>query len=88
MVIAGSNSSSSLYPALFTIPLVSIINNIFTPLNSDEFRVRINASRLAKLYNENLSTSKDINFYLRSSTGRHIKLNTQWFIELILEYSN
>jgi hypothetical protein len=88
ILVAGSNSSSSLYPALFTIPLSSIVNNNFTPLSKDNFRIRIHASKLAKLYNENLANPKTINFYLRSSTGRHIKLNTQWVIELELEYSN
>ena len=88
LIIAGSNNSASMYESLFTIPVTEIKNNSYIPLHKQDYRIRIHASKLAKLYNENSSTKKAISFYLKSSTGRHIKLNTQWTLEIEIEYSN
>ncbi len=88
LIIAGSNNSASMYESLFTIPITEIKNNSYIPTHKEDYRIRVHASKLAKLYNENIAAKKTINFYLKSSTGRHIKLNTQWTIQIEIEYSN
>ena len=88
LIVAESAGNSSQYESIFTIPTSQIINNSYSPVFVDEHRVRINASMLAKRYNEGLSDSKTINFYLKVSSGRHIKLNTQWSIKFEIEYVN
>jgi len=88
LIVAESGNASSMYESIFTIPTTQIINYSHTPAFDDEHKVRIHASKLAKLYNEDLSEMKTINFYLRLSSGRHIKLNTQWSIKFEIEYIN
>ncbi len=88
LIVAESGNSASMYESIFTIPAAQIINYSYTPAFADEHRVRIHASKLAKLYNEDLDDPKTINFYLRLSSGRHIKLNTQWSIKFEIEYIN
>ncbi len=88
VIIPGNNNSSSMHEALFVVPTALIDNGSYTPINKRDHRVRIHASKLAKLYNENLNKTKTINFYLRLASGRHIKLNTQWSLILEIEYSN
>ncbi len=88
IIVPGNNDSSSMYEALFVIPTALIQNGSYKPSNRQDHRVRIHASKLAKLYNENIDKAKTINFYLRLSSGRHVKLNTQWFMQLEIEYSN
>ncbi len=88
LIVSESQGRATLYDSLFTIPVSQIINNSYMPTFTDEHRIRIHASLLAKKYNENLSTSKTINFYLKTSSGRHIKLNTQWSIKFEIEYIN
>ncbi len=88
LIVAESGNSASMYESIFTIPIGQIINYSYTPAFDDEHKVRIHASKLAKLYNENLPEIKTINFYLKLSSGRHIKLNTQWSIKFEIEYVN
>ncbi len=88
LIVAESGNSASMYESIFTIPVKQIINYSYTPAFSDEHKVRIHASKLAKLYNEDLPDAKTINFYLKLSSGRHIKLNTQWSIKFEIEYIN
>ena len=88
LLVAESAGSSSQYESIFTIPVAQIINGSYLPIFEEEHRVRINASMLAKRYNEDLSDPKTINFYLKVSSGRHIKLNTQWSIKFVIEYVN
>ena len=88
LIISESRGKASQYESIFTIPIDSIVNNAYTPQFENEHRVRINASRFAKRYNESLPDPKTINFYLKLSSGRHIKLSTQWSIKLEIEYVN
>lgn len=88
LIVAESAGNASQYESIFTIPVSLINNGSYSPIFEDEHRVRIHASKLAKLYNENLSEDKKINFYLKVSSGRHIKLNTQWSIKFVIEYVN
>ncbi len=88
LIVAESEGQSSLYESLFTIPIGQVKENSYTPTFENEHRVRIHASKLAKLYNENKSDAKTIDFYLKLSSGRHIKLNTQWSIKFEIEYMN
>lgn len=88
LIVAESNGAASQYECLFAIPTAQIVNGSYTPAFENEQRVRIHASRLAKLYNENLPNPKTINFYLKTASGRHIKLNTQWSIKFDIEYTN
>lgn len=88
LIVAESDGNFSQYESIFTIPVAQIINGSYSPVFENEHRVRINASRLAKRYNENLPDPKNINFYLKVASGRHIKLNTQWSIKFEIEYVN
>ncbi len=88
LIVSESQGTATFYESLFSVPKSMIINNSYTPMFEDEHKVRIHASLLAKKYNENLTDSKTINFYLKSSSGRHIKLNTQWSIKFEIEYNN
>lgn len=88
LIATESAGKFSLYESIFTIPIASITDGSYNPTFEDEHRVRINASMLAKQYNEALSDPKTINFYLKISSGRHIKLNTQWTIKFEIEYTN
>lgn len=88
LIVAESEGASSMYESLFTIPTSQIVNSSYVPSFENEHRVRIHASRLAKLYNESKSAPKTITFYLKLSSGRHIKMNTQWSIKFEIEYIN
>ncbi len=88
LIVTESQGKANFYESLFAIPTSQIINNSYSPVFSDEHRVRIHASLLAKQYNEGLTDPKTINFYLKASSGRHIKLNTQWSIKFEIEYNN
>jgi hypothetical protein len=88
LIVAESGGLASMYESIFTIPSARIVNYSYVPAFDDEHRTRIHASKLAKLYNENMADDKTINFYLRLSSGRHIKLNTQWSIKFEIEYIN
>ncbi len=88
LIVAESGGSASMYESIFTIPISEITNYSYVPQFDDEHKVRIHASKLAKLYNEGMIDPKKINFYLRLSSGRHIKLNTQWSIKFEIEYVN
>lgn len=88
LMVLGSSGSYSAYESLFTIPVNEIQNYSFTPVHKDDYQVRINASLFSKKYNENLNSPKKVNFYLKSSTGRHIKMNAQWSINVVINYSN
>lgn len=88
LIVTESNGSTSQYECIFVIPTSQIDNGSYAPMFEGEHRVRIQASRLAKLYNEDLATAKTINFYLKTSSGRHIKLNTQRTIKFEIEYVN
>lgn len=88
LIVTGSNSSSTFYESIFSIPINQIINNSYVPTFSDEHIVPIHASLFAKRYIENLEDPKTINFYLKTSSGRHIKLNTQWSLKVEIEYIN
>jgi hypothetical protein len=89
LIMTESQGNATFYESLFAIPTSSLIyNNAFAPTFENEYRIRINASLLAKQYNENLPDAKKINFYLKTSSGRHIKLNTQWSIKFDIEYNN
>lgn len=88
LIVTESQGNATFYESLFAIPTNQIINNAYSPVFNDEHRVRIHASLLAKKYNEALADSKTINFYLKTSSGRHIKLNTQWSLKFEIEYNN
>jgi hypothetical protein len=88
LIVAESQGASSMYESLFTIPISQITNSSYVPTFENEHRVRIHASRLAKLYNENKAAAKTLTFYLKLSSGRHIKMNTQWSIKFEIEYIN
>ena len=88
LIVSESAGNASQYESIFTIPVSQISNGSYSPMFEEEHRVRINASMLAKRYNENSSESKTINFYLKISSGRHIKLNAQWSLKFIIEYVN
>lgn len=88
LIVAESGGSASMYESIFTIPISEITNYSYVPQFDDEHKVRIHASMLAKLYNEGMTDPKKINFYLRLSSGRHIKLNTQWSVKFEIEYVN
>lgn len=88
LIVTESQGNANFYESLFAIPISQIVNNSYAPIFADEHRVRIQASLLAKKYNEELSDPKTINFYLKSSSGRHIKLNTQWSLKFEIEYTN
>jgi len=88
LIVAESAGLSSLYESLFTIPTVQITNNSYVPVFEMEHRISILASKLAKLYDEDSTEDKTITFYLKLSSGRHIKLNTQWSIKFEIEYVN
>ncbi len=88
LIVTGSNSSATFYECVFSIPISQINNNSYVPTFSDEHVVPIHASLFAKRYTENLSDPKTINFYLKTSSGRHIKLNTQWSLKIEIEYIN
>ena len=88
LIVAESGGRTSQYESIFTIPVSQIVNGSYSPVFENEHRVRINASRLAKFYNEDLDDPKTINFYLKVSSGRHLKLNTQWSIKFEIEYIN
>lgn len=88
LIMTESGGRASQYESIFTIPIAQIKDGSYCPTFETEHRVRINASKLAKLYNENLPNAKAINFYLKISSGRHIKLNTQWSIKFEIEYIN
>jgi hypothetical protein len=88
LIVSESQGSATFYECLFAIPLSEIVNNAYVPTFENEHRVRIHASLFAKKYNESLASNKTINFYLKSSSGRHIKLNTQWSIKFEIEYNN
>lgn len=88
LIVAESAGGFSQYESIFTIPVSQIVNNSYVPTFEDEHRVRISASMFAKKYNEDLTDPKTINFYLKLSSGRHIKLNTQWTIKCEIEYIN
>lgn len=88
LIVAESAGGFSQYESIFTIPISQIKEKSYAPTFEDEHKVRINASMLAKKYNEGLMDPKTINFYLKLSSGRHIKLNTQWIIKCEIEYIN
>lgn len=88
LIVSESQGNATFYESLFAIPLSGIVNNAYTPPFENEHRVRIHASLFAKKYNEALAVGKTINFYLKSSSGRHIKLNTQWSLKFDIEYNN
>lgn len=88
LIVSESAGKASQYESIFTIPVSQIINGSYIPTFEEEHRVRINASMLAKRYNEDSTDPKTINFYLKVSSGRHIKLNTQWSIKFVIEYIN
>lgn len=89
MIIPSSNGGSTFLECLFAIPINMIDeNHSYGPVNENEHRVRIHASRLAKQYNESLTGSKTINLYLKLSSGRHIKLNSQWQCKFEIDYIN
>lgn len=88
LIVTESRGNATFYESLFAIPINQIINNSYSPVFENEHRVRIQASLLAKQYNEALTDSKTINFYLKTSSGRHIKLNTQWSFKFEIEYNN
>ncbi len=88
LIVSESQGNATFYESLFAVPISSIINNAYTTPFADEHRVRIHASLFAKKYNESLAAGKTINFYLKTSSGRHIKLNTQWSLKFDIEYNN
>ena len=88
LIVAESAGGASQYESIFTIPVSQIDNGSYSPLFEDEHRVRIHSSMLAKRYNEALTDPKTINFYLKVSSGRHIKMNTQWSLKFVIEYVN
>jgi hypothetical protein len=88
LIVTESRGNATFYESLFAVPIGQIVDNSYTPTFTDEHRVRIAASLLAKRYNEELTDAKTINFYLKTSSGRHIKLNTQWSIKFEIEYNN
>jgi len=88
LIVTESSGNSSKYESIFTIPISQIVDGSYSPPFEDEHRVRIHASMLAKQYNEDLDSDKKINFYLKVSSGRHIKLNTQWSLKFEIEYVN
>ena len=88
LIVTESQGNATFYESLFAIPVSEIKNNSYFPIFEDEYRTRIHASLLAKNYNEALTNAKTINFYLKTSSGRHIKLNTQWSIKFEIEYNN
>lgn len=88
LIMTESGGRASQYESIFTIPISQIKDGSYLPTFETEHRVRINASKLAKLYNEDLPNAKTINFYLKISSGRHIKLNTQWSLKFEIEYVN
>lgn len=89
LILAESGGAANHYESIFTIPVRLIDQNgSYVPVFELEHRVRIQASKLAKLYNEERDDAKTINFYLKTSSGRHIKLNTQWSIKFDIEYIN
>ena len=88
LIVPESAGNASQYESIFTIPISQIVNGSYVPNFEKEHQVKINASMLAKKYNENISNPKTINFYLKLSSGRHIKLNTQWSIKFIIDYVN
>lgn len=88
LIVTESAGRASLYESVFTIPIAQIAGTSYVPAFETEHRLRIHASRLAKLYNEDRAEAKTINFYLKLSTGRHIKLDTQWSLMCEIEYTN
>lgn len=88
LIVSESAGRSSQYESIFTIPVSEFRDGSYLPSFENEHRVRIHASRLAKQYNEHLDSAKKINLYLKVSSGRHIKLNTQWIIKFDIEYTN
>lgn len=88
LIVSESQGNATFYECLFAIPLSEIKNNAYVPIFENEQRVRIHASLFAKKYNEALTAAKTINFYLKTSSGRHIKLNTQWSLKFEVEYNN
>lgn len=88
IIVAQSNNNPVMYESLFTISLNQVTNDIYTPINESEHEVSVSSCRLAKLYNENSSITKKINFKLLLASGRHIRLNTQWILKLVITYDN
>jgi hypothetical protein len=88
LIVTESAGKTSQYESIFTIPVAQFVNGSYTPAFESEHRVKINASMLAKRYNEDSSAPKNINFNLKIASGRHIKLNTQWTIKFEIEYTN
>lgn len=88
LIVAESSGRSSQYESIFTIPVSEFKDGSYVPTFDNEHRVRIHASMLAKRYNESMADEKKINIYLKVSSGRHIKLNTQWSIKFEIEYTN
>jgi hypothetical protein len=86
LIVAESNGKASMYECLFSIPTDLIETGRYFPNDINEHKVRIHASLLAKLYNENLSNPKKINFWLKLASGRHIKMNSQWMMKIEIEY--
>lgn len=88
LIVLGSSGSYAGYESIFNIPIREIKDNSFTPIHKDDYHVRINASLFSKKYNENLNSPKNVNFYLKLATGRHIKMNAQWSINVHINYTN
>jgi hypothetical protein len=88
LIVTESAGKTSQYESIFTIPVAQFVNGSYTPAFETEHQVKINASMLAKRYNEDSSAPKNINFNLKIASGRHIKLNTQWTIKFEIEYTN
>lgn len=84
--ILGSDVSYSFYDSLFIIPSSSIINNSYTPAFKEDSIINIANCRLSKLYNDKIDEAKTAVFYLKSNSGRHIKINTQWTINIDIGY--
>lgn len=84
--ILGSNVSYSFYDSLFIIPSSAIIDNSYIPTFKEDAIINIATSKFAKLYNENIDEAKTVVFYLKSTNGRHIKINTQWTITIDIGY--
>lgn len=88
LIVPESQGNSTFYECLFAIPISEIKNYSYIPIFENEHRVRIHASSLAKKYNESLSDPKTVIFYLKTSSGRHIKISSQWSIKIEVEYIN
>ena len=88
LLVLGSQTTYTFYESLFVIPANEIINNIYIPLHKTDYTVNIASSWLAKQFNEKSNAVKSVEFYLKSTTGRHIHINSQWNINITITYIN